>query len=279
MQVHVVLRADQGGSISALSDSAVDRSSTWDCARIFARRSRPMLEAKTERTFLDAMLQQHERARQKLRAYVDHVGTRRPIHPEYVAATLDELAGSDTVFTTDTGICCVWGARYLHAAKGRRLLGSFNHGSMANALPQAIGAPDLSRAAGSILNEPWRGLCAQNTRGGIRQGCDGDTKFSLFTCDNLVDRPGHWSAIDKARCRQDGTLSTLSRPPSGSASFRVPARTFKRFEVSRRTHRELRAPAGRARNEREFQGPGPWSRSWPNSPGLGATYFPARQSL
>lgn len=83
------------------------------------------------------------RARQPLRGGhdgVDHVGSRRPIHPEYVAATLDELAGSDTVFTIDTGMCCVWGARYLHAARGRRLLGSFNHGSVANALPQAIGA-------------------------------------------------------------------------------------------------------------------------------------------
>src|SRR5262249_25665820 len=79
----------------------------------------PLLKAKADRTFLDAMLEQHERARQKLRAYVDHVGTRRPIHPEYVAATLDELAGSNTVFTIDTGMCCVWGARYLHATRGR----------------------------------------------------------------------------------------------------------------------------------------------------------------
>ena len=76
----------------------------------------------------------------KLRTYVDHVGTRRPIHPEYVAATLDELAAQDAVFTMDTGMCAVWGARYLRAGAGRRFLGSFNHGSMANALPQAIGA-------------------------------------------------------------------------------------------------------------------------------------------
>src|SRR5207249_8079211 len=84
--------------------------------------------------------ERHEHARRKLRRYVDHVGTRRPIHPEHVAATLDELASSDAVFTIDTGMCSVWAARYLHAAKDRRFLGSFNHGSMANALPQAIGA-------------------------------------------------------------------------------------------------------------------------------------------
>jgi len=100
----------------------------------------PLLEPKTDHAFLDKMCERHERARRRLRAYVDHVGTRRPIHPEYVAATLDELASPDAVFTVDTGMCAVWGARYLHAAMGRRFLGSFNHGSMANALPQAIGA-------------------------------------------------------------------------------------------------------------------------------------------
>jgi pyruvate dehydrogenase (quinone) len=100
----------------------------------------PLVEAKADRAFLDRMCERHERARRKLRTYVEHVGTRRPIHPEYVAATLDELASPDAVFTVDTGMCAVWGARYVHAAKGRRFLGSFNHGSMANALPQAIGA-------------------------------------------------------------------------------------------------------------------------------------------
>jgi pyruvate dehydrogenase (quinone) len=100
----------------------------------------PLVERRVDRAFLDAMLQQHVAARRKLRAYVDQVSKRRPIHPEYVAAALDELAGQDTVFTIDTGMCAVWGARYLRAAAGRRILGSFNHGSMANALPQAVGA-------------------------------------------------------------------------------------------------------------------------------------------
>src|SRR5262249_62052438 len=93
-----------------------------------------------DRALLDATCERQELARRKPRAYAEHIGTRRPIHPEYVAATLDELASSDAVFTVDTGMCAVWGARYLHAAQGRRFLGSFNHGSMANALPQAIGA-------------------------------------------------------------------------------------------------------------------------------------------
>jgi pyruvate dehydrogenase (quinone) len=100
----------------------------------------PLVKLAADRRFLDVMLEQHAAAKRKLRAYVDHVGKRRPIHPEYVAATVNELAAKDAVFTVDTGMCCVWGARYVEAARNRRLIGSFNHGSMANALPQAIGA-------------------------------------------------------------------------------------------------------------------------------------------
>jgi len=100
----------------------------------------PLIKPNRDRTFLDAMLGQHKGARQKLRAYVDHVGKRKPIHPEYVAATVNELAADDAIFTVDTGMCAVWGARYVEAAKNRRMIGSFNHGSMANALPQALGA-------------------------------------------------------------------------------------------------------------------------------------------
>ncbi len=100
----------------------------------------PLVEPKTNREFLDAMLEQQQAVHRKLRAGLDASSTRRPIHPGNVAATLDELAGPNAVFTADTGMSCVWAARFLSAAKGRRLLGSFVHGSMANALPQAIGA-------------------------------------------------------------------------------------------------------------------------------------------
>jgi pyruvate dehydrogenase (quinone) len=100
----------------------------------------PLIAAKTDRRFLDAMLDQYQAAQRKLQADAEAASTRRPIHPGYVAALLDELAGPDTVFTADTGMSCVWAARYLAASQERRLLGSFVHGSMANALPQAIGA-------------------------------------------------------------------------------------------------------------------------------------------
>ena len=65
---------------------------------------------------------------------------RKPIHPQYVVRVLDELAAEDAVFSCDVGTPTIWAARYLTMNGQRRLLGSFNHGSMANALPQAIGA-------------------------------------------------------------------------------------------------------------------------------------------
>jgi pyruvate dehydrogenase (quinone) len=100
----------------------------------------PLIETKTDSRFLADMTTRHQAAQLKLHADAEAAHARRPIHPGCVAALLDELAGPDTIFTADTGMSCVWAARYLAAAKGRRLLGSFVHGSMANALPQAIGA-------------------------------------------------------------------------------------------------------------------------------------------
>ena len=63
-----------------------------------------------------------------------------PLHPEYVTRIIDEIAADDAVFTVDVGTPCIWAARYLHFNGMRRLIGSFSHGSMASALPQAIGA-------------------------------------------------------------------------------------------------------------------------------------------
>jgi pyruvate dehydrogenase (quinone) len=70
---------------------------------------------------------------------VGHPG-RKPMHPQYVAKTVDEIAAEDAIFCCDVGTPTVWAARYLTMNGKRRLLGSFNHGSMANAMPQAIGA-------------------------------------------------------------------------------------------------------------------------------------------
>jgi pyruvate dehydrogenase (quinone) len=100
----------------------------------------PMVNAKSNGSFLDAMLRKHKESLRRLNVYVDHVGKRTPMHPEPVATALSEIAAPDAIFTADTGMCNVWSSRYIRATKDRRLIGSFTHGSMANALPQAIGA-------------------------------------------------------------------------------------------------------------------------------------------
>ena len=78
-----------------------------------------------------------------LDSHAQDVAGQRPIHPEYLTAMLSELAATDAIFTADVGLPTAWAARYLRMTKDRRLLGSFNHGSMANAMPQAIGAQSL----------------------------------------------------------------------------------------------------------------------------------------
>jgi pyruvate dehydrogenase (quinone) len=78
-----------------------------------------------------------------LRRKVDNPGHR--IRPELVAATVDRLAAGDAIFTTDTGMSTVWLSRFVRMTGGRRLIGSYNLGSMANAMPQALGAQALDR--------------------------------------------------------------------------------------------------------------------------------------
>lgn len=100
----------------------------------------PRLTRKTDRSFLDTSLKHYEKARQGLDDLAQPSKTNRPIHPQYVARLLSELADDDAIFTADVGSPTVWAARYLKMNGKRRLIGSFNHGSMANAMPQAIGA-------------------------------------------------------------------------------------------------------------------------------------------
>lgn len=79
----------------------------------------------------------------KARKGLDDLATPRdggkPLHPQYVARVIDAVAADDAVFTADVGTPAVWAARYLTMNGRRRLIGSFNHGSMANAMPQALG--------------------------------------------------------------------------------------------------------------------------------------------
>ncbi|MFE2078296.1 pyruvate dehydrogenase [Streptomyces misionensis] len=119
----------------------------WGDVRETLRCLTPAVREKPSRRFLDRMLRHHVRELEgAVGAYTHDVGGHTPIHPEYVASVLDEEAAADAVFTVDTGMCCVWAARYLTPNGRRRVLGSFVHGSMANALPQAIGAQFLDRS-------------------------------------------------------------------------------------------------------------------------------------
>jgi pyruvate dehydrogenase (quinone) len=118
--VDVIVQGDVGATIGALL---------------------PLLHRKTDRTFLETMLRRHLSALEHVvSVYTKDISDRTPIHPEYVAAVLDEVADDDAVFTVDTGMCNVWAARYLTPNGRRRVIGSWRHGTMANALPQAIGA-------------------------------------------------------------------------------------------------------------------------------------------
>ena len=98
------------------------------------------LEPKRNRKFLDAALAHYKDARKGLDDLAAGTPGKKPIHPQYVARLVSELASSDAVFSCDVGTPTIWAARYLKMNGKRALLGSFNHGSMANALPQAIGA-------------------------------------------------------------------------------------------------------------------------------------------
>jgi pyruvate dehydrogenase (quinone) len=100
----------------------------------------PMVEAKEDASFLDLQLKFYKEVRENLQIYVNDRGKPDAIHPEYVVSVINELAARDAIFTVDTGMCCVWAARYIEGTGERKMLGSFNHGSMANAMPQAIGA-------------------------------------------------------------------------------------------------------------------------------------------
>ena len=100
----------------------------------------PDLTEKTDDQHLSASIQHYQKARAALDDLAVGETGQKSIHPQYVAKVINELAGKDAIFTCDVGTPTIWAARYLTMNGKRRLLGSFSHGSMASALPQAIGA-------------------------------------------------------------------------------------------------------------------------------------------
>jgi len=99
---------------------------------------------KIETKSADGHLKKFLRHYQDVRKGLDDLAVgqpgKKPIHPQYLARMIDEVASEDAVFSCDVGTPTIWAARYLKMNGKRRLIGSFNHGSMANAMPQAIGA-------------------------------------------------------------------------------------------------------------------------------------------
>jgi pyruvate dehydrogenase (quinone) len=100
----------------------------------------PKLKKRADRKYLDAALAHYQKARDDLDKLAEGKPGGKIIHPQYLSRLVSEIADDDAVFTCDVGTPTVWAARYIKMNGKRRLIGSFNHGSMANALPQAIGA-------------------------------------------------------------------------------------------------------------------------------------------
>src|SRR5690606_23468372 len=88
----------------------------------------PFINNKTDSSFLHAQLALYAHVKTHLNIYVKDSGVKDLIQPEFVAHTINELVSESAIFSMDTGMCCVWAARYIDSAKGRRFLGSFNHG-------------------------------------------------------------------------------------------------------------------------------------------------------
>lgn len=118
----------------------------------------PKLKQNKDGKFLKTAREHYESARKGLDELAIAGSGSGPVHPQYVVSVLDELATEDAIFTCDVGTPTIWAARYLTVNGKRRLLGSFNHGSMANALPQAIGAQ---------VNEPKRQVISLSGDGGL----------------------------------------------------------------------------------------------------------------
>ena len=100
----------------------------------------PHLQPKSDRAHLDEMLDHYQKTRRRLDELATASPDDRPIHPQYLARLVDESATDDAIFIPDVGSPVIWASRYLSMNGKRRLIGSFNHGSMASGLMHGIGA-------------------------------------------------------------------------------------------------------------------------------------------
>jgi pyruvate dehydrogenase (quinone) len=101
----------------------------------------PRIKARDdERAFLDEVLAAHQNAMKHMQTYVEHGGSDGKVRPEQVGDAVNRLCAEDSIIIADTGMSVVWAAQHLKMRVGQRVITSFNHGTMANAMPDAIGA-------------------------------------------------------------------------------------------------------------------------------------------
>jgi len=153
--VQIDLRGEQLGRRSKVDYGLIGDTKTT------LRSLLPKLEQNQDSTHLVRSVEHYRKARKGLDDLaVGHPG-KKPIHPQFVTHVVNQLASEDAVFTCDVGTPTIWAARYLTMNGKRRLLGSFNHGSMANALPHAIGAQ---------VTYPGRQVISLSGDGGLAMG-------------------------------------------------------------------------------------------------------------
>ena len=150
--VQIDLRGEQLGRRTKVDYGFVGDTKTTLAALL------PKLDQNKDDQHLKTSLEHYQKTRKGLEELATDGSGKNPIHPQYVVRMLDELAAEDAIFTCDVGTPTIWAARYLTMNGKRRLLGSFNHGSMANALPQAIGAQ---------VSQPGRQVVSLSGDGGL----------------------------------------------------------------------------------------------------------------
>jgi pyruvate dehydrogenase (quinone) len=150
--VQIDLRGEQLGRRTKLDFGFVGDTKTTLRALL------PKLEQNQHEMHLKKFLEHYREARKGLDELATGKSGKQSIHPQYAARVLDQFAAEDAIFTCDVGTPTIWAARYLTMNGKRRIIGSFNHGSMANALPQAIGAQ---------VSHPGRQVVSMSGDGGL----------------------------------------------------------------------------------------------------------------
>src|SRR5438309_231575 len=150
--IQIDLRGEQIGRRTKVDHAFVGDSQTTLRALL------PKLEQNAHDKHLKASLEHYQKARKTLAELATEGDEKKGSHPQYVTRVVDELADESAIFTCDVGTPTIWAARYLTMNGKRRLVGSFIHGSMANALPQAIGAQ---------ISHPGRQVISLSGDGGL----------------------------------------------------------------------------------------------------------------